>query len=1329
MIKDKHNRRRRRPFLTLLLILGGLYFGLHLALGSSPVQRRVLAELQKALAEFGIDLKIESIEFSAFSPKIYLNRVTLTTTSKAPLRLEEPLNIDKIKIQFQPFALISRRIVMDEVTLFHPRIIVPRADQLYRKIEQMLQKKEKVNLASPKFTVVLKKVGMVDTLLNVASQDPPFAVRSRSVSVFLENNTNQQQTLTADSQQIEIERGPLQLNLSRLELDIDLTAKSLRVNRAILRSESQQLNVNIIGAAALPAKEAKTPDSFNASYDFKLPLALMNKIPELDVTAVAGVAISSGTVQYARGNFSGNGTLKYENIGVDGYKLGSGSMAFDLSEKNANFHDLVLKYANGEIRSQSLTIGLQDRFPISGELQTREVRLESILDSVKSYNNLIRLPLSGTIAAEGFLTGPFAITAQVKQTTPELLVLKNAKKESGESNTVIRVPDARAEGTLTFNLDRMGFKAEVSGLGGVVQGEGFVGFDSSAEVTAKSTSPISLTELKRIANLRLGGDANVTFDLRLPREDELKISSTIDVIKGEINTLNVGALRGQIVYQNLLLSFENLETMGGEPARGSGFVDFRPADVHYKFSFDARRLSVDRVFDIFSKRKLSFTPPQGGEVVGAKMTIEGGHLPGDILEVNSTGQAKGFSFYGERWQGADFSISYKDDLLELNRVMLFKKTGGLEVRGSFNKDTKISFISHGLRLEELDAIGRAPLVGEISGAVTLTEDLRVLPPRGTGELRLSKLAFRGNPIPDVAVKIQPEGENVELLVTAAGERLRGRYVRPLGQVDRGTVLLYFKEFDFAPLLSFVLGKDIPTLTEIAGTGDLSFTGNLNDWKTVKGSGSVTLLRLGLKGTPMINKSPLEIQIAEGAVKVERFHLVGTDSQLSLDYLYRPNQAVQASLDGKVDLQYLQPFIPGLDYGSGKVSVGLRLSGHPSRFELLGNATLEEGTFRLSGLNDELRSVQTQIGISQDKLSIDRFEATVGGGKLTIAGEVKIDRFKLLAPDLRLQTDRITMRFQNALSTTLTGTFHLKGAKMPYLLSGQCRVDQAALTKFDTAPPRVTEDSPSLAFDIQCEAKDKLMVATEVMNSEFRGNFHLLGNTQRMGLIGNADAMNGSLLFRETKFTLNTGTVKFEAADSIAPRFNVSGRAVVRETRALVPQDYEITLQVFGTPADYKIRLSSTPALAESEITSLLLLGVTSRTAEGNSGGNVVDLGTAIAGQIPLQSKLQSELGVDIKINAQTVKDTSASSTDPAGVNQLSTVPSVQIQKEIMKKTRLYYSNTLDTAIPIREFKIEQSLFDDNVTMNVTAGDKARTETQTQTSKSYGFDVRYRFSFE
>lgn len=1308
----------KRSFLIFVLTILGLYVALHLVLGSSPVQRRVLTEIRQALAQFGIDLKIESIEFSALSPKIYLNRVTISTTPKAAVQLPEPLGIDKVKLSFQPLSLISRRIVIDEAILFHPRIVVPKADALYRKVEQLMKARKAPSVSTGGFNLEVKKVGVVDALLNIASQDPPFSIRSRSFSAFVEQSASRQQNVSVESQNLEIERGQLKTTLSKVDVDVDITEKSLRVNRAIV--QSLEMALNLIGACSLPFKEDKGPDSFNASYDLRLSLSLLEKITELKAPPMLGTLTSAGTASGSRGIYSGNGSVKYEGLSIDGYQIGSGTLAYALSEKRATFSEMILRYAGGEVRSKNLTIGLHDRYPISGELQTREVQLEKILDSVKSYHNLIRLPLSGEVKADGFLKGPFTINARISQKAKSLDVVMRDDKPIDEANTVLHLPGGEVNGQLNFFLDRMGFEAEVIALGAKVQTDGYVGFDDSAKVRARGEG-ISLTEMRRIGDVRLSGTASMIAEVDV-KDSDPRIAGSFDVVNGEIQNLPIGALKGQAYYQSQLLSFENLETVVPEPVKGNGFIDFKPKKSHYRFSLDARRALVDETFAVFRKQKLEFEPPKGGEITDGRVVIEGGHDDKGI-EVIATGKAKGFSFYGERWTSSSFSVTYREPYVDLNRVMLLKRSGGLEVKGRFaSSGTTVTFQSYGLRLEELDLIGKAPLSGEIVGELTLVGDLRVMPPRGTGEIRLVKMNFRGSPIPDSSLRIRPEGDSMEFLASVVGEKLRGRYVRPVGQLEKGTVMLYFKDFDFAPLLTLTMGKDVPTLTEITGTGDVSFTGNLNEWQTVKGSGSIQSLVLGLRGTPMTNKSPLNIRIENGAVLVERFHLVGSDSQVSLDYLYQPKKAVKASLDGKLDLQFLQPFIPGLESGSGKVSVGLRMSGRPEQFELLGNVTLEDGAFRLTGLTDEFRAVQAQVSVSQDKLNVDRFEAVMGSGKVAVSGEVDIKRFQALIPNLRVSANRVTMKFQSV-TAAFSGDFTIKGPTTPYLLAGQCRVWQANMNRFDnTSELRSSDGKPTLRFDVTCEARDKILVATDVIDAEFKGNFHFLGDSQQIGMLGSADAIGGSLLFRETKFVLNSGAVKFESPSVIAPRFNVSGRAVVRETKTIPQQDYEVTLQVFGTPKDYKIRLTSNPSLSEGDITSLLLLGVTTRGSTDAAEGNYFDFGTAIAGQIPFQSKLQSELGVDVRLNTQTVKG--EVSSEP-GSPQLSTVPSVQIQKDITKRTKLKYSNTLD-AIPIREFKIEHAL-DDSFSVNATAGDKARADTQS--SKSYGVDFRYRFSFE
>jgi hypothetical protein len=181
---------------------------------------------------------------------------------------------------------------------------------------------------------------------------------------------------------------------------------------------------------------------------------------------------------------------------------------------------------------------------------------------------------------------------------------------------------------------------------------------------------------------------------------------------------------------------------------------------------------------------------------------------------------------------------------------------------------------------------------------------------------------------------------------------------------------------------------------------------------------------------------------------------------------------------------------------------------------------------------------------------------------------------------------------------------------------------------------------------------------------------------------------------------------------------------VKEASTFAAQEYEVMLQVLGVASDYKIRLSSTPRLTEPEILSLLVLGVVNRSQEGN----YAELGSTIAGQLPLPTKLQSDLGVDIKFNTQTSKAQPSGATGgtvnvPADV----TVPSVRVEKNLTRSTRLSYSNTLSST-PTRELRIEQ-LLDENLSANFSTTNKTTQSAEQPLVQSYGVDIRYRFQFE
>lgn len=1294
-----------------------------LILGSSPVQRWVFEEIQKGLSKSGFVLEIESIEFSMLSPKLYLNRVQLKATKKAPVQLPEPLAVDKIKIHFQPLGLIYKQIIIQEVTLFHPKIVIPQAEQFYSRLKSFIESQKGLELKNDgQYTILVKQAGVVDALVDVKATEHELALRSQSLSMYVQHSIGGQRTVSVQSGNIELQRGPLKQVLHRTDIEVDVGEGGLRMNRAFVKGE--KLSLDFKGTASSEILDGKPPSWFSGSFDVRVPLDLLDKIPELKGVDLKGVALLKGAGEWESGKFTATGQVGYENLIVEGYTIGNLLSEFSANPDWFILNDAKFEYAGGIVSSPKISVELKDRFAVEGDLNVRDLSLSALLESVREPDVPVRMKVNGEIKARGVLKGPLEIRGDVETSFGGLSVVDDGTVNDPDQEKILDFGDGTLQGVMVFTKERMTFQSNVEVLGGTGSVDGYLGFNGETLIHA-NLSQASLTQLERISGLRVGGVADIKGDIEVKGGD-VKIGGTVALENAEIASILLGRVKGEVYFKSALLSFEKLEIPSIKPILGHGFVDFGKENLHYKFNAAIDRAPIDQIFGIFQKQELSFPVPVEGEAE-ARVSIEGGHDDRGV-EVVASGSARGFKWFDEAWGKSNFIFTYRSDVVEFNKVLLMKKTGGLEIGGHFMKDrARLTLKSQQLRLEDFDYLNEVPLIGLIDGEITLEGDADGFYSSGYGELQLKDLTFRGKPFDDSLIRLRPEAGGIEFLGSIFGDSLRGRYVRSHKASRKDELLIYFNKLDVVPLLAVLMDQDLTTIGSILATGDLSLTGKLLDWRSLTGSGTISDLEVGLRGTPLKSEKPVAISVNQGALSIGKLHLLGVDGEIDADLEYIPGKQLNAGLDGKLDIRYLQIFVPGLVYGEGKASVSARMSGHPERFRLIGNLSLDDARIRISGIDDTFEAVNLQLGLSQDKLNVNRFDAQLNGGKVQVFGAVKIDRFNKFEPDLRIVGSRIGLNFKESLAIKLNGEVKLSGPETPYLMKGNCEVIEAKLSSFDSRKeeaPGVSGKAP-IAFDVKCVADDKVFVETEIINAEFKGDFHLLGDTNQIGLLGAAEVSRGDLIFRDTKFNLESGTVRFESSENIKPRFRMSGRSAVKEQKTVAPQEYVVNINAFGTPEQYSIRLSSSPALSEADIISLLVLGVTS----SGQDGNYLELGSTLAGQIPLNKKVKEELGVGISFKSQggQTSTTSVGTASTAGAS----VPTVQLQKPITEKTTVFYSNSLDNET-FRELRVEQIL-DNNLTVNATAGLGTRASTDTSTAdttrQSYGIDFRFRFEFE
>jgi translocation and assembly module TamB len=1320
----------RRAAAIIGLLLSGAYVCLHLVLASGPVQRRVLKEVKEALSNYGVAFEMESIEFSGIFPKLYLNRVKINAKEGSTLELPEPLSIDKVRISFLPVPLLYRKIVIDELILFNPRIFLPKADRIYARAESFLKSQSKAELTPPQggFSVEFRRFAVVDAWIDLTVVNPDLVVKSNSVSAAVELGGGKQRSFSISSQSLGVWYDKTDFSLQELDVNLDWTPSSLRVNNGIVRIGDTRLDLK--GTMSLPFSQDSLPRNLRVSYEVSSDTAILKRLPAPRFHHYRGKIQSSGQIQLENKLWSGQGDLSYDRLSYKGYEIGTGSAGFALKKDVLELTNLKLLYGAGTFEGPKASIRLDQDMKIEGALRYSGLRLESVLRAVRVTRPGVNLVSNGNIQVAGFLKPDFSITATMDSQYQNLMVAEDLDRGFLPDNALIQFGAGVLKGPLKFTQERMTFDAQASVLGGAAHATGYVGFDDDTTKVRLEAKQASLTQLERIGKLRLGGVAKLIAEVEVSDNDP-RIVGTFDVEEASISGVSLGKVKGEAYYQTSLLTFENLEVPSIQPIRGNGYVDFKDSQVKYKFFVDGARADINQVLRVFDKRDLGFRKPSGGET-SVRVTLEGGET--SDFELVATGQARDFEWYDEKWRSATFSIGYKDGDTELRRVLLHKSVGGLEIRGKFKQSkNSLEFLSHGLGVHSLDTFAGSPIKGELMGRLKIEGDKKEFFKNASGELRLLRTTFRDQPIADSTVRIAEAEKGIELLLQVGGESLRARFLKA-HSARESELMVFFREYDFAPALTIWMGKDLLQLNSLRASGNLTLTGAFDEWASLKGKAALQTLEVGFKGKPMQAEKTIAVTLDRGELKVAPFSVVGQDSQVALELNYIPANNFEASLDGKLDLQFLQPFLPGLDYGSGDISLRLRVSGHPDRFQMLGNINVKDGVFRITGLSDEFRSTQAQLTVSQDKIAIDKLESNLNGGSVHVTGDIRIDRLNALAPNLQIEADKVSLRMEDYLRGRLSGTFALVGDKKPYSFAGQCQVHEGFLTSFNMKARAATAatSAPVMKWDIKCAAPSRLFVATEIMEAEFKGDLNLVGNSHSPGLLGAVESTRGSLLFRDTKFALDSANVRFEDRNEIVPRFRVSGLAQVTELRSADAQtarelrEYQIGLQVSGIPSDYKLRLTSTPPLLEQEIISLLVLGVTKQQTDS---GGYLDLGTALVGQIPLQSKIQSELGVGVKIRSQNqaALQPQASATTNSSLTANATVPTVEIQKDLTKSTRVSYSNSLDTSIPISEFKIQQML-DDNVSVNASTR-RSQVGTTPTDSRAYGVDVRYRFQFE
>jgi len=278
-----------------------------------------------------------------------------------------------------------------------------------------------------------------------------------------------------------------------------------------------------------------------------------------------------------------------------------------------------------------------------------------------------------------------------------------------------------------------------------------------------------------------------------------------------------------------------------------------------------------------------------------------------------------------------------------------------------------------------------------------------------------------------------------------------------------------------------------------------------------------------------------------------------------------------------DLSLLRLFTPLVDEARGSIQGEVSLTGSLANPRMVGRLGVAQGTVRLAGLEPALEGVIADLSFTEDRVTIGKLEAGLGGGRVGISGGLTIRNFRPDTVDLRLSLTPAAVKLPPYYAGRVEGELRVRGTSRRPDLAGKFVLSQGDLM-VARREPRSTR-LPPVGLNLLAVAGKDLWVHAGGLRARIEGELAISGTLSSPSLEGVLTAGEGEFTYLGTTFHLDEGRASFSAFRGLDPYLTARASTFVGSTR--------IQAGVEGTPGGLTLTLSSEPPLPREEIVALL----------------------------------------------------------------------------------------------------------------------------------------------
>jgi translocation and assembly module TamB len=623
-----------------------------------------------------------------------------------------------------------------------------------------------------------------------------------------------------------------------------------------------------------------------------------------------------------------------------------------------------------------------------------------------------------------------------------------------------------------------------------------------------------------------------------------------------------------------------------------------------------------------------------------------------------------------------------------NGEILFGNIELAQSRVRVSGDASYTFLSHAFKLDlsgthfdlarlaSLQA-SRVVVQGELDFAAHGSGTFEN--PNINAQIRLRDLTFDQELAGDFTISAVTQGSELHVSGTSqfkgADLSLNGS-VHPAGAWP-AALDLHFSHLDVDSILKAYLHGHVTGHSVVAG--DLHLDGPLRRPSELALTGNLSDVFADIESVKLHNEGPIRFEISNLVFKVEHFHLLGDDTDVSGDGSLKlaGDREIDFRARGQLNLRLIQSYNPDFT-STGTVKVDMTLAGTVANPLAQGSVQITNGSIAYTDSPSALSGINGSLTFNQKRFEVENLTARVGGGTVAFRGHANLSNGQINF-DLGVHGEEVRLRYPPGVSSTANLDLQFVGNSTASTLTGDITVTKLAVTPgFDfgaylqrtAQSSAISQTSTALnriRLDVHIVTTPDLQMQTAVIRLSGDADLHLRGTAAKSVLLGRADVLEGQAYFNGTRYRLERGDVTFSNPVTTVPVVDLQASTHVR--------DYDITLNLNGPTDKLNLTYRSEPPLPTGDIIALLAFGQTTQQST-----QLQQSGAPTVNQDASNAILAAALSATVSNRAQRLFGVSRIKIDPQGLNTETSPtqsgPAITIEQQVASNITVSYSTNV-----------------------------------------------------